>query len=316
MLLTSQFLEDRNACLNGIKFFKRNFPNGLDLSKYKIKSEVDGVPHSIWSNWLKFELLKQFDSKNRLVCEYCSNGEIFTYEYDLNGNLISEQSNLSENIIYKYDDCNRLIEKHEVLYNFHKYWQYNKNGECIKDYDSKGNYITYEYDLNGKLSKETSSAGFIIQYIYNTNSFKKIIKSNENSKCSQMIYNYQGQLLEYLLNEKLYKWEYDKNKNLIKEFFPNNEIIEYKYDDSGNHIETIFPDNTTSYKIYNQTNNLIESKERTGDIFKWKYDTRGNIIEEIYSHRKNKHWRYEYNEDHLIKIFKNDKLVCWLEEIL
>jgi len=318
MLITTDFIQKRNAGTKFIDFFERNFPNGLDLLKYKLHSTIE--PHITWINWLESELSAQFDVNNRLIRKKI-HGEEFSYEYDSNGNLIEyDEWNGKERvkIICKYDLNNQIIEKYNLNYNTHQYWEYDNSGYLIKMSHSTGEYVLYKREEpNGKLIEEIFSEGYIKRYIYYSQHFEYLlIQIDSQNVTVQEKWTYSGRKLETIINNKsIFKYEYNSNGKLIKETLPNNEYILYEYDNMNNLIKTTFPDNAHSYKSYDNYNRLIKSIERTGDIFEWKYDSIGNIIEQIYSHRKNIYWKYKYNINHLTKIFKNKRLIFWLKEI-
>ncbi|HRS26615.1 MAG TPA: hypothetical protein P5140_08765 [Methanofastidiosum sp.] len=47
MKITVDILRKWNACKDGVRFFCRNFPNGLDLDKYTIVGDYKN-----WVGWL------------------------------------------------------------------------------------------------------------------------------------------------------------------------------------------------------------------------------------------------------------------------
>ena len=85
MKITVELLAKMKACKEAIDFIARNYPEGIDLDKYKINGDYNG-----WVEWLRNELKvkREYDSHDNMIKKTWPNGKVYRWEYDSHGNLI------------------------------------------------------------------------------------------------------------------------------------------------------------------------------------------------------------------------------------
>ena len=88
MIIDLKFLEDREACKEGIKLFKSL--NIISFNSEDIDKVIVGE-YSNFKSWLKYELLREYtyDSNGNLLTYKNSIGNLTEYTYDENGNKLS-----------------------------------------------------------------------------------------------------------------------------------------------------------------------------------------------------------------------------------
>ena len=104
MNLTADVLRKWEACPEAITFLARNYPDGIDLSRYEIMGEYQG-----WIAWLRNKQSAQheYDSRDNLVRKTYSDGTV--KDYDSKGNLIRRTYPSGE--VEDYDSRENLIRR-------------------------------------------------------------------------------------------------------------------------------------------------------------------------------------------------------------
>ena len=200
-------------------------------------------------------------------------------------------------------------------------YEYDANGNVIKETDSLGKITTYAYDLHGNLNKESRSDGSTILYSYDA--IGQLI-SVKDAKGNTTTYSYDG--LGQLLSTNspdtgLTQYQYDPDGNLIRLTRANNVSTIYSYDalnrrtraQTGDQIQTWIYDNcsngvgrlcatadgvtSTGYGYTKDGQLAVQIKNIAGVTYStyWNYDGLGNLLEESRENENNK-VIYEYDE--------------------
>jgi len=79
MKLTADVLRKMEACPEAITFLARNYPDGIDLSRYEIRGEYRG-----WVVWLRDKQSAQYeyDKRGNLVRKTYPEGKVRKWRYD------------------------------------------------------------------------------------------------------------------------------------------------------------------------------------------------------------------------------------------
>ena len=257
MLITKEWLDKRVwACDDTIKFFGRNFPNGLDLDKYEIKGDHD---YKSYAGHLKVLLDSEFefDDHGSLIKEVRPDYALLagqdkqllhSYKYDQNGKVIEKKAN-GYTRIFERDSFGRKIKETISKDNSPN----NKPEITVYEYDHNGNLImrqmlggsnvfTWEYDDRGNEVKEFING--VIKYVceYDENGDKTKETSSSGNICTL---------------------EYDKHRNLSRRYHTDREYLStWEFDDFGNETRTtdsLHKSDDGVYKfIYNTDNMLVE----------------------------------------------------------
>ena len=293
--------------------YKEYYINGL-LSK-RITRNTDVIDYT-------------YDIHGRLIEE-----NDISYVYDNNSNLL-EVNNENNETIRSYDELDRVISKEEsslistYVYDIDGYKEKTtdpKGNIVIKEYDKVGRLkdvnseVEYEYNVDGTLKKLTYANGVIEEYYYNQDkTLNKLININDD-----------------IIEE--YRYEYDLNKNIIKEITPegiristydnlnriktvneNGVTTTYTYDAGGNRTREVRGLKSKDY-VYDNGNRLVQTTEKnngfTTSVITYTNDNNGNLLttlesnvvieENIYNERNelvsttkdNKTTTYSYNAE-------------------
>lgn len=200
-------------------------------------------------------------------------------------------------------------------------YEYDANGNVIKQTDSLGKITSYSYDSQGNISRESRSDGSSVLYQYDSFGQLLIVKDTKGNT-TKYTYDGLGQLLSTDSPDTgLSQYQYDNDGNLIRLTRANNMITTYSYDvlnrrikaQSGNHVQTWVYDNCSygigqlcstsdgiistdySYTQYGQL--AVEIKNINGVTYStyWSYDSLGNLIGESRENDNNK-VIYEYDQ--------------------
>ncbi|WP_353167202.1 RHS repeat-associated core domain-containing protein [Acinetobacter sp.] len=200
-------------------------------------------------------------------------------------------------------------------------YEYDANGNVIKQTDSLGNITSYSYDSQGNISRESRSDGSSVTYSYDAFGQLANIK---DAKGNITTYTYDGfgQLLSTNSPDTgVTQYQYDNDGNLIRLTRANNVITTYSYDalnrrikaQSGNHVQTWVYDNcrngigqlcatadgvtSTGYGYTKDGQLAVEIKTIAGVTYStyWSYDNLGNLIGESRENDNNK-VIYEYDQ--------------------
>jgi len=95
------------------------------------------------------------------------------------------------------------------------------------------------------------------------------------------------------IKDKLYKYKYDKNNNMIEHKGSNKYIKTWRYDKRGNMIEQKDSNGYIDSWKYDKNNNIVEYKDCNGYTYNYKYDRNNTLIE-----RKSSDGDIEYISNH------------------
>ncbi|RSZ24869.1 RHS repeat protein [Acinetobacter bereziniae] len=243
--------------------------------------------------------------------QYSNLGQLLSVRYKESGSLRYSKANQHNQLGWTTADLGNNGQNQG--------YEYDANGNVIKQTDSLGNITSYSYDSQGNISRESRSDGSSVTYSYDA--FGQLLRVNDaNSNTTTYTYDGFGQLLStHSPDTGLTQYQYDVDGNLIRLTQANNVITTYSYDalnrrikaQSGNHVQTWVYDNctngigqlcattdgvTSTGYSYNTDGQLaIEIKNINGVTYStyWNYDSLGNLIGE--SRGNNNKIIYEYD---------------------
>nr|WP_279597268.1 RHS repeat-associated core domain-containing protein [Acinetobacter bereziniae] len=344
---------------------RKIYPNGLnELYSYDARGRIESITQILGSqmeyrnqkfkygsfgvtqiersgmNWPSFyKSTKQtIDYNNNGTVSQITHGrgrEILSsqeYQYSNLGQLLSVRYKESGSVRYsKANQHNQLGWTTADLGNNgqNQRYEYDANGNVIKQTDSLGNITSYSYDSQGNISRESRSDGSSVTYSYDAFGQLTNIK---DAKGNITTYTYDGfgQLLSTNSPDTgVTQYQYDNDGNLIRLTRANNVITTYSYDalnrrikaQSGNHVQTWVYDNctngigqlcatadgvtSTGYGYTKDGQLAVEIKTIAGVTYStyWSYDNLGNLIGESRENDNNK-VIYEYDQLNRVRAVK------------
>ena len=194
MIITKKWLEQKNACQDGIDFVTRNKIIPFDYFKIKIIGDYNDY---FW--WLQDEIKKNIKYK---------------YEYDKKGNIVKKTNKFMRTWLFEYDKYNnktKTIFPNKAFYIW-KY-EYDKKGNIVKkiQFNNKKWIWQWVYDSSGNIIKEI-------------NTFKNVIYTatydNRNNLKTYFAYD----------NRKFqYNYKFSADDRLIKMTCNDIEILKIEY---------------------------------------------------------------------------------------
>jgi len=244
-----------SSCNTRLKFLDKY--SGFKGEPKKVESMYFKIDYrdSLLSEKLAFKLITFYDEKGRKIknLEYKSDGTPSSrgqyYNYDKYGNRIRTifyniDSTLNVENLYKFNDYGKETERIYIyrnkksitksIYDIKKRTKQIDGQNSIIKYDKKWKEIEYvNYDSIGKQESRTE---FGYDQNGKLNSYKYYNSNNKLYKFSKLTFNkYNAPLISisYLVKDKdtihdkttSFKYEYDKNNNIIKEYLYTNEKL-------------------------------------------------------------------------------------------
>lgn len=154
------------------------------------------------------------------------------YLYDALDNLLSIQDNQNNRIRYSYAMLGQRIRMEDPDLGTWTY-EYDQNGNIMKQTDANGNVVQFTYDALDRLTSKGN-----IRYYYDERVQGTL--SRVETPDVQTQYEYDNRLRK--TQEKtsidgktfIHSWAYDAADRVIREMLPNGEVIAYDYDVQGN----------------------------------------------------------------------------------
>ena len=199
------------------------------------------------------------------------------------------------NFTNKLNEYNLLCEQ---IYpnNLEIDYYYDNKDRITKVTTTNASDITYQYiekniaslDIKESIKVINSSNTCVFDYSY-TGLIKNI--TYNDVLIESYNYNNQRQLIERMVNNHTYKYEYDEHNRISNILLLNNETNEYedqyefKYDFNNNICELInYPDNVIIYYEYDDKNRLIKKYSKDyKEVIKYSYNSNNTIKTKYHS---------------------------------
>ena len=158
---------------------------------------------------------------------------VTVFEYDENGNKILEKKVSKDGksektgAIFKYNEKNQLVMTWNDWSKVYKYYFYDEKGREIKRVNDRKETL-FEYDENGNLIKETNPDGKVFYSEYDENG-KLIQKTDYEGKVWHFEYNENGTLAKRFCDTEIYEVEYfedevEKKRHSIRKILVDGEF--------------------------------------------------------------------------------------------
>jgi RHS repeat-associated protein len=151
--------------------------------------------------------------------------------------------------------------------------------------DSPGDnpVITFEYDHNGNCVKETKANGQEIQYTYNGRNWLLSQTMELNGKRYTTGFEYDGVgNKRYVTDNKGNKteYQYDALNRMVRTYLPEGNTVETFYDNNGNQTATRDGRHNGSDFVYDKLNRMVQATDAEGNVTKFWYDREGKLTKQ------------------------------------
>lgn len=223
-----------------------------------------------------------YSARGWLLTQTDPAGGVTSFTYDAVGNKLSEtdvRGNVADakansyTAWYVYDELYRVIKA--VL----------PDNTPPSGPDSPGDnpVISFEYDYNGNCVKETKANGQAIIYSYNGRNWLLSQTTELNSKKYTTSFEYDGVgNKRYVIDNKGNKteYQYDALNRMVRTYLPEGNTAETFYDANGNKTATRDGRHNGSDFVYDKLNRMVQATDGEGNSTKFWYDQEGKLTKQ------------------------------------
>ena len=222
------------------------------------------------------------------IVKILSNNDNYEYIYDLSQRLIS-YLNDDFKIDYTYDANSNIINKKYYINSVYPFldlsYEYNEDDSIVK-VTINNNIINYNYDYLGRLINKNLDNNLNVEYYYKTigNKTSLILDSIKiDNDTYRYEYDHLYNITKIFFNDVLInEFAYDSFSELIEEKnYLNDRIYKYIYDNNGNILkkyEKDFNNVLINYDVYEYSNNNWKDQLTKYNNITITYDNIGNPI--------------------------------------
>lgn len=247
------------------------------VKKFKVNGET--IKHEMF-----LSSVREYDGNGNVVM-ISDHNYVVNYIYDNNGKLVLASDNEGNSVTVTFDENGNKTKEVSLSLDdpstgtfVETVSEYEYNDRNLRVHEKEdGLEVWYEYDDDGNCIKETNSLGSVIIYSYNEkNQVVRVdISTEENEAFQAFEYNEDGNMSCYTYNEEdwIYKewYEFDSMGNVVYQQDSLGECIQYAYDKYGNLLYTRNVDGDCEY---------YENKYKKGKLIKttvyyWEDEVKG-----------------------------------------
>ena len=198
-----------------------------------------------------------YDVLNQSVLSINALGDSIKSSYDEAGNQISVANERGYSTEFFYDELERTIS---IQYQIgEQQFEYDNNGNTIKEKDALGRTTSFEYNAINQLTKTINADASSTFQSFDENG-NRISLTNEENETEQ--------------------YTYDELDRLSSSANGENETINYSYDELGNRTTSTLPSGNIISNVYDKESWFIATYDLLGKISFVVYDPLGNILSE------------------------------------
>lgn len=182
---------------------------------------------------------------------------------------------------YEYKEYNGILWLSGISGNccgFDSRFEFDENGNKIRETDPKGNSTTYTYDSKGNMLSATDALNQVTRYSYSADFNKITSVTDEKGFVTTMTYDSRGNLVE--LREpgnQVSTATYSSNGDILTSTDPNGNIFTYTFDVNGNPAGVTGPHGYHARLGYDNRGNLISYIDSRGNTSSSEYDILGRL---------------------------------------
>lgn len=161
---------------------------------------------------------------------------------------------------------------------FNMKFEFDNNGNKIKETDANDNVTRFTYDSRGNMLTMTDALNQVVTYTY-TPDYNKIASfKDENGSITTMTYDSRGNLTQMTEPGNLvYAATYAANGDIMSSTDPKGNSFIYNYDSFGNPISVTGPGGFTAQLTYDTRGNLLSVTDAMGNSNSIEYDILGRL---------------------------------------
>ncbi len=218
-----------------------------------------------------------YDSMGNLIKQEDNSGRSEQYIYDANSNVVRQIDSYGQKEEYSYDGLGNKTEYVNKLGGKTTY-SYDKLGRLEREQSGK-KYSTFEYNMDGQVVKESNEIGDRILYGYDKKGRLTSTFDRQNNYAGAE-YDSVGNLTketDVFGNETSYQYN---TRGLLVKKIASGVAETYEYDARNRLTKTIYDNGTTEESIYDESNNLVKKVDDNGNVTEYTYDNNRNVTSE------------------------------------
>lgn len=260
-------------------------PNGfVEEYNYNARGQVITIKQTLDNNQTRTQ---NFQYGPFGATQINRNGSIESIHYNDNGTISQITHGIGAQILssqeYTYSNLGTLLStrfKEGSSIRYSQSNQHNQLGWTTADLGNNDQNQRYEYDANGQVIKETDSLGKVTLYSYDS---QGNITTESRSDGSNVVYNYDatGQLISVKdAKGNTTTYSYDGLGQVLSMSSPDTGLTQYQYDVDGNLVTLTRANNVITTYSYDALNRRIKAQSGS-QIQTWVYDNCSNGIGQL-----------------------------------
>ncbi|MEO7308823.1 MAG: RHS repeat-associated core domain-containing protein [Chitinophagaceae bacterium] len=208
----------------------------------------------------------------------CNKRVSFSYDQNSNASVVTDHMSGGSNQItkYKFQIFEGLVWLTSLASNccgFNMNFDFDADGNKIKETDANGNVTTYTYDSKGNMLSMTDALNQTVTYTYSADLNNITSFTDAKGNKTTMVYSSFGNLTQLTEPGNLvYTATYNASGDVISSTDPNGNVFTYNYDSYGHPTNVIGPNGYTAVLGSDARGNLVSYTDAKGNVSSMEYD--------------------------------------------
>ncbi|HWR33611.1 MAG TPA: RHS repeat-associated core domain-containing protein [Chitinophagaceae bacterium] len=208
----------------------------------------------------------------------CNKRVSFSYDTATNITLVTDHLTTGNNQVTKYGYKKRgtqvwLTSVSGNCCGYNMSFEFDENGNKIKETDAKGNQYNYTYDAKGNMLTRKDPLNQTTTYTYSTNFNRVTSLTDSKGFVTAMTYDSYGNLIQLTEPGNLvYTSVYNSNGDITSSTDPKGNVFTYSYDALGNPTGVAGPNGYLATLGFDARGNLLSFADARGNTSNLEYD--------------------------------------------
>ncbi|MBI5856504.1 MAG: hypothetical protein HZB42_02540 [Sphingobacteriales bacterium] len=208
----------------------------------------------------------------------CNKRISFSYDTATNITIVTDHLATGNNQVTKYGYKKKgtqvwLTSVSGNCCGYNMSFEFDENGNKIKETDAKGNQYNYTYDAKGNMLTRKDPLNQTTTYTYSTNFNRVTSFTDAKGFATAMTYDSYGNLTQLTEPGNLvYTASYNSNGDIISSTDPKGNTFIYNYDAYGNPISVTGPNGYSATLGFDARGNLLSYVDARGNTSSLEYD--------------------------------------------
>jgi RHS repeat-associated protein len=208
----------------------------------------------------------------------CNKRQSFSYDTTLNVTTITGYQQSGQNQVTKYtyiviDGIGWVTGMTSNCCGFNMTFEFDNDGNKIKQTDANGNISTYTYDNRGNMLTMTDALNQTVTYTYSADFNQVTSFKDAKGFATTMLYDAKGNLIQLTEPGNLvYTTVFGANGDLISSTDPKGNLFTYNYDALGNPTDITGPNGFKTLIGFDARGNLLSFTDARSNSSNMEYD--------------------------------------------